>query len=150
MTQILSNKQHQIAVRLISGHTPLQIARDLGIKMSTIRVHMSDIRKKLKHQHLEPKALKTHLDRYPAPKTLFPSRPLGNRMEVVLRLMSQGKNHKQIAAHLGISVGTSMNQACKACKRLAIIDTGWKRMILLKEHFAKLDGVVTMDDPFFN
>jgi len=81
-------------------------------------------------------------------------KPPTERQVMVLRLLVQGRNYRQIGQTMGLGYQSAQNAACRAAKRVGIEGAGWQRTQLIREWISQYDAsnrkpVNPMDDPMF-
>lgn len=97
----LSPREQEVALLLARGRSNAQIAREIFVAESTVRVHVSRI---LHTLGVSTRSAVDAEDRTPAPAGPLP--PLTQRQYDVAALIATGSTNKRIADELGISVAT--------------------------------------------
>lgn len=129
----LTSREHNILRLLSEGKTYQQIQDKLGIHPACIHMHTYRIRLKTgikDTQDLEEVRafVRDYRPRLSEPTTL---------QKKILRMWLDGKSHAEIALALGLTKGTTMNQASLGIRRMGIIGRKRHRYIQVK---ALMDG----------
>jgi DNA-binding NarL/FixJ family response regulator len=111
----LSSRKREILQLIAEGKNPREVACSLNINHKTVEVHRRKIMQKLKLSNVAD--LIRHLNK---PGSLNEQSALSPRELEVIRLISVGKNSKEIAFDLDISPKTVETHRCRIMEKLKL------------------------------
>lgn len=150
----LTKRETEVFDLLAKGRTYRQIAEALGMSRANLHMVCYSIRKKTGIQSTrESKQVANHKQMLYFNTEPGCPQPTKKQIEV-LRMVAEGKTHKEICSALNMKPSTAFNHASEGYKRFCIPDTGLRRIaqlrVLLGMDEPPNGGRVTMEDPFFN